>query len=52
MRTLTWTAILAALVALPFVVRKRKREVVGLRPVSGGRVSGEVLRYDIEDLLT
>ncbi len=52
MRTLTLTAVLAAIVAFPLVFRKRKRTPLGLRPVAGGRVGGEVLRYDIDDLLT
>ncbi len=52
MRTLTWTAVLAGLIALPLVMRKRKRAVVGLLPEAGGDVVGEVLRYDIDDLLT
>ncbi len=52
MRTLTLTAVLAAIVAFPLVLRRRKRAPLGLRPVAGGRVGGEVLRYDIDDLLT
>ncbi len=52
MRTLTWAAVLAGLFALPLVIRKRKRVAVGIRPVSGGEVAGEVVRYDIDDLLT
>lgn len=52
MRTLTWAAVLAGLVALPLVWKKRKRVTVGLRPIAGGDVAGEVVRYDIDDLLT
>ncbi len=49
---MTWTAVLAALVAFPLVFHRRKRVPLGIRPVAGGRISGEVLRYDIDDLLT
>lgn len=52
MKTFTWTAVLAAIVALPFVIGRRKRVILGVRPVAGGSVPGEVLRYDIDDLLT
>ena len=52
MRTLTWTAVVAAIFAFPLILHKRKRVPTGIRPVSGGRISGEVLRYDIDDLLT
>jgi hypothetical protein len=52
MKTLTWTAVLAAIVALPLVIGRRKRLVLGVRPASGGSVPSEVLRYDIDDLLT
>ena len=52
MKTLTWTAVVAALVVLPFMIRKRRRGGIGILPKAGGMVSGEVLRYDIDDLLT
>jgi len=52
MKTLTWTAVVAAIVAFPLVIRKRKRVHLGVRPVAGGSVGSEILRYDIDDLLT
>lgn len=52
MKTLTWTAFLAAIVAFPFLIRRRKQVPMGIRPVAGEGVSGEILRYDIDDLLT
>ena len=46
------TALLTALLALPFVVKKHKEVTKSDAPVMGGSVSGELLRYDIDDLLT
>ena len=49
---MTWTAVLAAIVVLPLMIHRRRREVQGIRPKAGGMISGEMLRYDIDDLLT
>ena len=46
------TALLAAILTLPFVMKKHKEVARSDEPVMGGAVSGELLRYDIDDLLT
>jgi hypothetical protein len=52
MRAFTITAILAALIAIPLMQRKRRLEVAEVKPEFGGRLSGDDLKYDIDDFLT
>ncbi len=51
-KAITLTAFLAAIMAIPLVVGAMHAEHRELKPGSGGRLNGELLRYDIEDLLT
>jgi len=50
MKTLTISALLATLVAIPFVWKRRPANLVPVKG-QGGPVQ-EDLRYDIDDLLT
>lgn len=51
-KTITFTAIIAALLALPLVLKKHQDKLVRPEVLRGGTLSGELLRYDIDDLLT
>jgi hypothetical protein len=52
MRAFTITAILAALIAIPFMKRRRHLEAAEVKPEFGGRLNGDDLRYDIDDFLS
>lgn len=55
MRAITVTAIMAAIVALPFLLKQRKVEPKpGLMPICGdpeNDESGQIRRYDIYDFV-
>lgn len=55
MKAFTVTAIMAAIVALPFLLKHRKQEAKpGLMPICGDRdseESGQIRRYDIYDFV-
>jgi hypothetical protein len=52
MKTLTITALLGVLVAIPLIFARRKATVVPVALRSEGRTANVNLLYDVDDLIT
>ncbi len=52
MKALTITAVLGALVAIPFIFARRKPEVVPIKTSEKPQQLDTNLRYDVDDFLT
>ena len=53
MKTMTWTALVALLLAVPLVLKNKKTQPDGLNKTDDGlSLADENLRYAIDDFLT
>ena len=53
MKTMTFTAVLAVLVAIPLILKKKRPQLVPLESgTDGGTMTDEARRYAIDDFLT
>jgi hypothetical protein len=52
MKTLTWTAVLATVVAIPFFLHKRRIRLEVQRIESGDHPHDEYRRYDLYDFIS
>jgi len=53
MKTITFTAVMAVLVVVPFILRKKRPQLIPFEPqTEGGKMTDESLRYAIDDFLT
>jgi len=53
MKTITFTAVMAVLVAIPFILRKKRPQLIPFQPETDcGTSTDEVLRYAIDEFLT
>jgi hypothetical protein len=51
MKTITFTAVVSVLMAIPFMLRKRRPQPIPLKAGSG-TITDEARRYAIDDFLT
>ena len=53
MKTITFTAVMAVLVAIPFILRKKRSQLVPFEPENDCSArTDEALRYAIDEFLT
>jgi hypothetical protein len=53
MKTITFTAVMAVLVAIPFIFRKKSPQLIPFQPqTDSGTMTDEALRYAIDEFLT